>query len=311
MEFAGLDTEQALAAVQQVLGGTIEQSTPTVGRVRGTSHGDFSVELDSTVFKERSYVEALKEMGLDFDEQPALGKAEELVLRVVKEFVPLEVVAPPVPWSRLGELDALWTRLRTLGARGTHASWRYGFGLHINAEVADRSADYVVAHLKSFLLLEPWLVEQGRTDLARRVGPFIRPFSKEYRSLVLDTDYRPDWRGLVSDYLGHSPTRDRPLDLLPLFASVDDEAIKRVVDQPHLVRARPTFHYRLPNCDIDEVTWSPAHEWNRWVFIERLAADRTSLNELCLRFSESQNKRSLTDPWPEELAAWISALSDR
>jgi hypothetical protein len=311
MEFAGLDTAGALAAVQESLGGVIEQATPTMGHVRGTRHGDFTVELDSTVFKERAYVEALKEMGLEFDEQSVLGKAEEIVLRVVGEFVPLEVVAPPVRWSRLKDLDVLWSRLRVLGARGTHASWRYGFGLHINAQVAELSAGYVLSLLKAFLLLEPWLVEAGRTDLSRRVGPFIRPFPKEYRSLVLDAAYWPEWDGFVADYLTFSPTRDRPLDLLPIFASVDLEGIKQRVEQPHLVRARPTFHYRLPNCDIDEVTWSPAHEWNRWVFIERLAHDRAQLDALSERFAEAQLRRTLTDPWPEELAAWIADLPVR
>jgi hypothetical protein len=311
MEFAGLDTAGALAAVHEKLGGTIEQATPTQGVVRGTPYGDFSVELDSTVFKERAYVDALKEMGLDFDPESVLGKAEEVVLRVVGEFVPLEVVAPPVPWSRLGELDALWSHLRVLGARGTHASWRYGFGLHINAQVAEHSAEYVLAQLKSFLLLEPWLVEAGHTDLSRRVGPFIRPFPKEYKNLVLDAEYWPAWDDFVADYLRFSPTRDRPLDLLPIFAGVDLEGIKRQVEQPHLVRARPTFHYRLPNCDIDEVTWSPAQEWNRWVFVERLGADRTQLNQLSSRFGEAQNRITLIDPWPEELAAWMAALPGR
>lgn len=311
MEFAGLDTAGALAAVQEILGGVIEQATPTAGVVRGTRLGDFTVELDSTVFKERAYVDALKEMGLDFDEQSVLGKAEEVVLRVVGEFVPLEVVGPPLPWSQLAELDPLWSRLRVLGARGTHASWRYGFGLHINAQVAELSARYVLAQLKAFLLLEPWLVEAGRTDLSRRVGPFIRPFPREYKSLVLDADYWPGWNAFVGDYLTFSPTRDRPLDLLPIFASVDLEGIKQQVEQPHLVRARPTFHYRLPNCDIDEVTWSPAHEWNRWVFVERLAADHALLNQLSGRFAEAQNRRTLSDPWPEELAAWMADLPGR
>jgi hypothetical protein len=77
------------------------------------------------------------------------------------------------------------------------------------------------------------------------------------------------------------------------------------------VRARPTFHYRLPNCDIDEVTWSPAQEWNRWVFVERLGADRTQLNQLSSRFGEAQNRITLIDPWPEELAAWMAALPGR
>ena len=35
---------------------------------------------------------------------------------------------------------------------------------------------------------------------------------------------------------------------------------------------RPAYHYRLPNCRIDEPGWSIAAEWGRWVLVERLAA---------------------------------------
>lgn len=45
------------------------------------------------------------------------------------------------------------------------------------------------------------------------------------------------------------------------------------VEDPHLVKARPAYHYRLPNCLIDEPDWRLAREWNTWVAVERLAAD--------------------------------------
>lgn len=309
LEFGGLETTDALGTIRDVLGGKIERLGPTVGHVRGTAFGDFTVELDSTLFKERAYLDALKEMGIDVEQQPAVGKAEELVLRVVKEFVPLEVVSPPIPWSRLAELDPLWARLRERGARGTHASWRFGFGLHLNVQAAELTADYVSAHLKAFLLLEPWLMQAGQTDLARRLGPYIRPFPKEYRNLVLEPDYWPRWSRLVADYLEHSPVRDRPLDVLPLFASVDDAGIRERVEHAHLVRPRPTFHYRLPNCDIDQATWSPAEEWNRWVFVEQVAHDRATLTALCERYGVAQKKLSLTDPWAPELEVWMNELA--
>ena len=307
VEFGGVEASGALTAIQQALGGEIERLSPTNGRVRGTPFGDFGVELDSTLFRERNYVDSLKNLGMDVDQDEVLGKAEELVLRFVREFVPFEVVTPPVPCTQLAALDALWHRLRELGAQGTHAAWHYSFGLHLNVEVAGNNPRGVLAPLKAFLLLEPWLVAQGRTALARRIGPFIRPFPREYRELVLALDYWPEWPTLIEDYLRYNPTRDRPLDLLPLFAEVDPEGVRGRVENPHLVKSRPTFHYRLPNCEIDEPDWSPANEWNRWVLVERLADNPAALDELCQRFARVQTGFSLVDPWPDELNAWLAA----
>ena len=45
------------------------------------------------------------------------------------------------------------------------------------------------------------------------------------------------------------------------------------VEDPHLVKARPAYHYRLPNCLVDEPTGRSRREWNTWVTVERLAAN--------------------------------------
>jgi hypothetical protein len=212
-----------------------------------------------------------------------------------------------VPWSQLGELEPLWRRLRELGARGTHAAWRYGFGLHLNPDVPSTTASSLLAHLKAFLLLQPWLIKEGRTALSRRLGPFIRPFPTDYVQLVLAPEYWPEQGALMDDYLQHNPTRDRPLDLLPVFAHLDPESIRARVENPHLVKARPTFHYRLPNCDIDCADWSPSAEWNRWLRVEALAHDRIQLRELCQRYVACQAQGGLVDAWPDELEAWMQS----
>jgi len=305
LEFAGLDTRAVLNAIGETLGGVIAPSSPTRGEVRGTPYGDFLVELDSTLLKERAYADTLKRIGLDVDNDPTLAKAEELVLRAARELVPMEVASPPIPVSKLAELDVLWSRLRALGAQGTRASWHYAFGLHFNPEVTDETAQGVLSHLKAFLLLEAWLMQQGRTDPSRRIAPYIKPFPNDYRALVLATEYWPEWPALIADYLSFNPTRDRPLDLLPLFAHVDASAIEGRVESAHLIKPRPTFHYRLPNSDVDSEGWSPATDWNRWLLVEKLAIDRPELLELSRRFIQSQARVSLTDPWPAEIQQWV------
>jgi Putative amidoligase enzyme len=62
---------------------------------------------------------------------------------------------------------------------------------------------------------------------------------------------------LFEHYLEHNPTRNRPLDLLPLFVHLHGPGLlKRVEDAP-LVKPRPTFHYRLPNCELTNPGWTP------------------------------------------------------
>ena len=46
------------------------------------------------------------------------------------------------------------------------------------------------------------------------------------------------------------------------------------------VKGRPTYHLRLPDCRIDEADWSLALEWNRWVWVERIAEDAPLMDRL-------------------------------
>jgi hypothetical protein len=46
------------------------------------------------------------------------------------------------------------------------------------------------------------------------------------------------------------------------------------------INARPTFHYRLPDARVSDPGWSIAPDWNRWVAVERVAADRGRLERL-------------------------------
>src|SRR5688572_17003987 len=65
VEFGGVEVGGALTAIRAAFGGEVERLSPTNGRVRGTPYGDFGVELDSTLFRERNYVDSLKSLGMD------------------------------------------------------------------------------------------------------------------------------------------------------------------------------------------------------------------------------------------------------
>ncbi len=71
--------------------------------------------------------------------------------------------------------------------------------------------------------------------------------------------------------------------MLPLFVYLDENRVRSQVDD-ELVKPRPTFHYRLPDCDIHKPEWGLHVAWNDWVEVERLAADETRLQACCAAY---------------------------
>ncbi|MFN2350122.1 MAG: amidoligase family protein [Thioalkalivibrio sp.] len=277
MEMAEISLQAMAESVQGLFGGERQVDSPFVQRVQGTRYGEFQLELDSNLLKEREYLKFLRRLGVEVDPEAGL---EQVLSDLAGIVVPHELVAPPIPCSALTEMDALREDLRRRGARGTHASLLYAFGLQLNVEAARLEADYLRDVLRAFLLLYDWLMERGDVDMSRRFTPYVNPFPGRYARRILNGDYAPDMAGLIDDYLHDNPTRNRPLDMLPLFAHVDKQRVMAAPVERHLIKSRPTFHYRLPNCQIDEPDWSIALPWNDWVAVERLAADPERLAEL-------------------------------
>ena len=164
----------------------------------------------------------------------------------------------------------------------------------------------IAAYLQAFVCLYDWILDEGQVDLSRRMTPYIDPYPKDYDLLITGADYRPDWPSLIGDYLSHNPTRDRAMDMLPMFASVDEERVRDATDDP-LIKARPAFHYRLANSCVDEDGWSIAHPWNRWMQVERLAADRERLARVCAAFRTERQRilQKIDKRWVSKVKAWL------
>ena len=303
IEFAGMDIESIAAVVQQHFGGELERVSDYEVFVRGARlgefTGDFGVELDFAYLKK-----------LGRERETEVGDLENLaegaLALIAKQLVPCEVVSPPIPLDEIWRLESLIQALRLAGAKGTRQASLYAFGLHLNPELPNLQAKTILAHLQAFLGLFDWLVKRSEVDLSRRVTPYIDPFGSEYLKLVLDPDYQPDMAQLIDDYLTHNPTRNRALDMLPLFAHIDEERVRRTVDDDR-VKARPTFHYRLPNCQIDEPNWALVRPWRDWLQIEALANNGKQRMQLC-RAWQKQNERitgHLFSDWAEESSQWL------
>ncbi|WP_110675498.1 amidoligase family protein [Salinicola sp. RZ23] len=310
IEFAGIAPLAAARLVEATFGGTLKHDSAHRLRVADTPWGTFHIELDSQYVHPDAALLARAQS--DNGQPPGIGehlraslhsRTREWLGDMVAGLVPTEIVCPPLPWHALAELDALFDALRSHGAEGTDASLIYAFGLHLNPEIPAPEVESVLAHLRAYLILAEWLRDQIVVDLTRDMLPHTRPFSETYASLVLDPDYQPTLPQLIDDYLEANPTRNRELDLLPLFAWLAPDHPSPLL-QEGLVKPRPTYHYRLPNASLSDPDWGASLEWNRWVEVERLAADPARLAERCAAYREHLAQPTLSR-WLDSLQRWM------
>jgi hypothetical protein len=96
--------------------------------------------------------------------------------------------------------------------------------MQLNPELPDTDVDSVRGYLQAYLCLEDWLRMRSEVDLTRRLTFFADPFPKAYARTVVDAGYSPNLDRLIDDYLDANPTRNRSLDMLPLFCHLDEDA---------------------------------------------------------------------------------------
>jgi len=307
IEFAGLPPKETAELVRELFGGQVEVRSPHRLKVIDTRWGEFGIELDTQYAHPDETIMSADAMGDSEWErmrQDFHTRTRELIGDVVTGLVPTEIVCPPVPWDELEDLDAMFEALRHRGAKGTDASILYGFGLHLNPEVPSLEAESVLAYLRAYMLTAAWLREQIHVDITREVLPHANPFPRAYALRVLDPDYAPDVDTLIDDYLADNPTRNRELDLLPLFAHLRPDHPHELLNNK-LVKARPTFHYRLPNAQLSEPGWGAVAEWNRWLEVERLATTPATLAERSAQFL-ARHRPSAPRRWLTRLRRWVS-----
>src|SRR6056297_2036768 len=223
IELGGLDEGHVARICAEVLGGRAEQGDGTLWTVHDTRIGRIEVYLDTSLRKATQ------------------SKLRDLALDLGREVIPVEIVTAPLEMAGLEALHDLTDALRRAGALGSGAGWVFGFGLHLNIEIASRqSADFLRALL----------------------------------GLGMDASLRQ----MIAAYLEHTPSRNRGLDMLPIFAHLAPGSVEGALGES--VSARPAFHFRLPDCLIDEPDWSIAHEWQRWITVERIAEDERLLTRL-------------------------------
>lgn len=303
IEYIDVPLARAADIIAELWSGDIHWQHDRHATISTASLGDFTVELDVEWMQKLSQqVKEDKERGL----MPLAETADKVLFPMVSSVAPNEIVSPPIPFSRLGELDELVNRLREAGAKGTSDSVIYAFGVHLNPEAPDLEATTILNYLRAFLLLYEWMKHDMRIDNTRTLTGFARAFPIEYVRKIMQPDYAPNMDELIDDYLHFNPSRNRALDMLPLFCHIDNKRVRAKVEDT-LVKSRPTFHFRLPNCHIDRIDWDLSNAWSYWVRVESLAWDAPRLANMQKGMLEHIDSpfHIFSDAWREETNQWL------
>ena len=298
LEFSGINLQETVSAVQSAIDAEIASQTEAEITLHSKEFGDFNIEIDWAYLKAK----ATEEQGPNDDRTWV-----DLLSRVAPVLVPIEVVCPPIPMDRMEVLTGMVGALREAGAVGTEKSFISAYGVHVNVELPDLEAATISRYLRAYALLQWWLVDKHGIDLARRISPYIDLFTTDYLKQVLAYP-DADMNQIFDDYLQFNPSRNRGLDVLPLLASIDEDRVRGVVDDPR-IKARPAFHFRLPDCRIEQSDWSLTVPWKSWLVVEKLSSNETWLQELTDEFLSIERQRVLLDisrtDWVEYIDLWL------
>lgn len=301
VELSGLSYEVLVDHAARLLDAPAKAVSRYVTRIE-TGLGPFTIELDSDPIKELDLADerlprSIRELG---------GQAMEVIDAAAERVVPLEIVTPPIPLSHLQDVETLVDELHLLGALGSREAIYFAFGLQLNPELPDLEPATIIRYLQAFAALYDWLKARHQLDISRKFTTYIEPWVSRYTDLLMEDDYAPDQKQVMRDYLEFNPTRNRALDLLPLFAHLDADLLGQYVRDPR-IKSRPTLHYRLPDCDIDNPEWHFSSVWNDWVILEQIANRADDLAELRELFRDSRkfSFHNLTHSWQETTDHWL------
>lgn len=309
-EFTGVEIPEAAKLVQSLYGGSVSRVSTYEYHVEETSFGTFKLELDAQLLREKKYEKTLKSIGIDLSTFKNIESIEDKLKNMASSVVPFEIITPPIPLSKMPELQKLVDELRNWKAKGTGSSVLYAFGLHLNPEIPSNSTQSLLNHLRAFVLLDPWIRKDAKINISRRITPYINEYKEEYLQLILSIAYQPTLEEFIRDYFRYDNSRNRPLDMLPIFKHLNPDLTNSLLKET-LTSGRPAYHYRLPNCSIEDPEWSLADEWNRWVYVEILANDKTVLNQYSQTYLKMKKGTLIgfETKWVELMSRWVRNVS--
>jgi hypothetical protein len=308
LEFGGLTVRETAEALQNNLGGDLQENNPFNMKLINSSVGKLKIERDAELLKSVSYREVLSKINVTFDPDTLGSEIEQGIDRLSSFLIPCEIVTEPLAFQDFPKLTSIVKVLNRLDVKGTQNSLFYAFGLHMNPSVPDLDIKTLVSYIQSFLLLADWIIEDSRIDFSRRFfTSFIDPFPDSYVEKVLDPKYKPLIVEFIDDYLEFNPTRNRALDMLPVLCEIDNDRVLAGVkkEERSLISGRPAFHYRLPDCRLGDKAWSLAGEWNRWWYVETISSDNQLRTDLIEQWNKYNKRFFMT-----RKKQWVEAVKN-
>lgn len=281
IEYAGLTEDDTARLIVRHLGGQASQKDSHAVTVRGTELGDIEIVLDTS----------LRQFGGN--------KIVDAALDAARGLVPVEIVTQPLDLEGLDLLDRFRDHLRRAGAVGTAQGALLGFGVHLNVEVVAADDPFTIRTILAFGLIERWLRRDMQIDLTRRLMPFVDPWPTPFVNALAQSASSLDLNAVRALYAAHCRSRNFGLDLLPIFKDADEDEFALLFPDQEGTKGRPAFHYRLPDCRIDNPDWSLETEWSWWRLVERVADNGEMLDDLATAFCSTEGP-TLGD------AAWIA-----
>ncbi|RXJ83890.1 amidoligase family protein [Arcobacter sp. CECT 8985] len=272
-----------------------------------SEYGKFVAELDFELLTKQklksNFTDFFQKIGMQVD-KTKIDKVENMVGRISKDLVPFEVSTPPIPLDKIDIIDNLSDNLYKEGAHGTKKRVYNAFGLHINIETISLDVDSLLSYLRSYVILESFLAKDAKVDITRKITPYIDKFKEDYIVKILSENYKPTIEEFIDDYIKYNPTRNRSLDMLPIFAFIDEKRVRDSLPKEK-INSRPAFHYRLSNSLVGEENWKISDEWNRWLYVERVANDTKLLTKLSKRYLFHLEKFVNFTAWEEKVSKCI------
>lgn len=280
IELAGLTEKQIAQLAAQNLGGTARRTSGNDWEVAQSAIGRLQIYLD--IFLRKETDSAFKEIGL----------------KIGREVIPVEIVTEPLDRKGLMQLSDFIALLRREGAKGTGQSLLFGFGLHLNPAIASAQDRDIVRPLLAYALIEEWMRELHPIERTRELLPFTAPYPKKLIAELARLGPNASLEAVIRTYRAATLSRNHGLDMLPIFTHLRPDLIAPEEGKGGTVSPRPAFHFRLPDCRIDDADWSLDTEWRRWWRVEAIAADTELLSDLCREWLAAKEGLTLLgDKW--------------
>lgn len=304
IEFGAVELDECAKIIQTLFGGEIIRESSFVQEVKNTQMGDFHLKMDSRILTEKPYETILDAIGIEAN-KPGMENFVENIASVV---VPYEIGTPPIPITDVAVFEKLRMALQQSHAKGTRKSILSAYATHVNIDIPSEKAESLLAYVRAFLLLYPQIYQELKVYFTRKISTFIHPFPDEYINLIFKADYHPTLEQFIEDYHTFNPHRNRPLDMYPVFACLMPDLIATYKDLGN-VKPRRTFHYRLPNSEVDNANWTLAEVWNTWIYVEILASKPDEIKSLCNAYTNYDKNifQNFNQKWAEKMNQWLNA----